>query len=244
MNNPFTATPNDAHTRHALFVEVGLASALAGVAGALNVMGFMIAGVFSANMTGNVTSLADQFGGGDAGHGVRYLTIVLLFVAGATFAALMLELVGSHRRARACIAILVAEALLLVALDGADHLASTHRADIMVYGLSFLMGLQNAMAARVSHARLRTTHVSGTSTDIGVGVGVIIAQLCKRGSLCQEGGELQDLLLRVATVGAFCLGGLTAAVIYPYIGERIVILAALVLLGYGVPCLFQYTRVR
>ncbi|WP_429500575.1 YoaK family protein [Paraburkholderia youngii] len=189
MNNFFSATPDGAPTRQSPFVEIGLASALAGVAGALNVMGFMIAGVFSANMTGNVTSLADRIGGGDAGDGLRYLLIVLLFVAGAIFAALMLELLAPHRRAGACIAILVAEALLLVALDGADRLASTHRADIMVDGLSFLMGLQNAMAARVSHARLRTTHVSGTSTDIGVGVGVIIGQLYKRGSLCEAGGN-------------------------------------------------------
>jgi uncharacterized membrane protein YoaK (UPF0700 family) len=32
----------------------------------------------------------------------------------------------------------------------------------------FLMGLQNAVVTRISNARVRTTHVSGTATDIGI----------------------------------------------------------------------------
>ncbi|WLS81201.1 YoaK family protein (plasmid) [Erwinia pyri] len=39
---------------------------------------------------------------------------------------------------------------------------------LLILCLSFLMGLQNAVVTRISNARVRTTHISGTSTDIGI----------------------------------------------------------------------------
>jgi uncharacterized membrane protein YoaK (UPF0700 family) len=45
---------------------------------------------------------------------------------------------------------------------------SMKRGSILILGLSFLMGIQNAVVPRISDARVRTTHVSGMSTDIGI----------------------------------------------------------------------------
>jgi uncharacterized membrane protein YoaK (UPF0700 family) len=45
-------------------IDVKLATSLAAVAGSLNTAGFQAAGFFSANMTGNVSSLSDYLGTG------------------------------------------------------------------------------------------------------------------------------------------------------------------------------------
>ncbi|MFX4396989.1 YoaK family protein, partial [Acinetobacter baumannii] len=37
--------------------------------------------------------------------------------------------------------------------------------------LCFIMGLQNAIITKVSQARIRTTHVTGITTDIGIELG-------------------------------------------------------------------------
>jgi len=38
--------------------------------------------------------------------------------------------------------------------------------------LCFIMGLQNAVITKISHAEIRTTHVTGLVTDVGIELGV------------------------------------------------------------------------
>lgn len=45
-------------------IDLFLAAVLSTVAGALNAVGFLIAGSFTANMTGNVSAFADELAGG------------------------------------------------------------------------------------------------------------------------------------------------------------------------------------
>ncbi|MGO8462711.1 DUF1275 family protein, partial [Rhizobium ruizarguesonis] len=51
---------------------------------------------------------------------------------------------------------------------------------MLVPGLAFLMGLQNAVVKRISDARVRTTHVSGMATDLGIELGIAFDILCGR----------------------------------------------------------------
>src|SRR3546814_10645675 len=60
-----------------------LACTLAAAAGALNTAAFQAVGFFSANMTGNVSSLSDHAALGQWLIGAFYLTIVLAFIGGA-----------------------------------------------------------------------------------------------------------------------------------------------------------------
>lgn len=49
-------------TDRTVAIDLKLAASLALIAGALNAAGFQAAGFFSANMTGNVSSLSDYLG--------------------------------------------------------------------------------------------------------------------------------------------------------------------------------------
>lgn len=59
-----------------------------------------VAGIFSGNMTGNVTSLADRIATGDPRSGLSLLAIIVLFIVGAMLSALLLEFRGAGNRAR------------------------------------------------------------------------------------------------------------------------------------------------
>ena len=134
-----------------------LAWSLAGIAGALNAAGFYAVGVFSSNMTGNVSSLADRLALANVAGGMPYLGLVATFVSGAAVSAMLVN--AGRRRGLAGIYAMsvLAEAVLLTGLAAADlWLTGAGRAALLAFGLSFVMGLQNAVVTRISNARVRT----------------------------------------------------------------------------------------
>ena len=204
-------------------IDVKLAILLAGIAGALNAAGFQAAGFFSANMTGNVSTLSDQIGLGHLGASGIFIALILAFIGGAFCSGLLIE-AGRRRRIIGIYAYSVLlEAALLMVLAAAD-LALPQFPSGLVVGLSFIMGLQNAATTRISDARVRTTHVSGMATDIGLGLASLAF-----------GNGAQRLRLHLATLAAFLLGGIAGVVIYLAIGGWLFCVTALLLILIAAP---------
>ena len=212
-------------------IDIRLAVLLAGIAGALNAAGFQAVGLFSANMTGNVSALSDHLGLGQFSAAALFGSLIVLFIAGAFVSGLLIE-AGRKRQVRAIYAFSIAlEGLLLLLLGGLDDVVHTLDQSVsLVLGLSFVMGLQNAATTRISNARVRTTHVSGMATDIGLG----IAALCGGG-----GPEREDALARLrlytSTIIAFLIGGVLGAILYLLIGGYLLIITAAILFAIALP---------
>ncbi len=214
-----------------------LGLSLAAVAGALNTAGFYAVGLYASNMTGNVSAISDSAGTGDLGLAAEALLLVLLFVLGAAVSTLLIR----HRRrsaehdAYACS--VCAEAVLLVGIGlGALALAEPARGHALVLGLSFALGMQNAAATKISEARVRTTHVTGTITDIGIE----LARWLDRGAPDRVPLKRHDptrLRLHVLTVGAFLAGGLVGVVAYRAVGVALLFAAAAILAALALPAL-------
>jgi uncharacterized membrane protein YoaK (UPF0700 family) len=209
-----------------------LAWSLAGIAGALNTAGFYAMGVFSSNMTGNVAVLADHLALADFTVAAAYLALVATFVAGAAVSALLIN-AGRRRHVTGIYAFsILAEAVLLTGLACADlWLTGTGRGSLLAYGLSFLMGLQNAVVTRISNARVRTTHVTGMVTDIGIELGNLLDLAWRR----RRDGEAVDynaekLRLHGVTVLSFLFGGVLGVLAYRAWGPYCLFGAALLLL--------------
>lgn len=211
-----------------------LAWSLAGIAGALNTAGFYAVGVFSSNMTGNVAAVADHLALADLATAGKYLVLVLVFVSGAAVSALLIN-AGRRRGMGGIYAFsILAEAMLLTGLACADlWLTPPAREILLAYGLSFLMGLQNAVVTRISAARVRTTHVTGMLTDFGIELGNL-ADLARQrrwrrpdaGRTDYDGNKLR---LHGVTVLAFLGGGLLGVLAYRSIGAYFLFGAALLL---------------
>ncbi|MBI1337185.1 MAG: DUF1275 domain-containing protein [Phycisphaera sp.] len=151
-----------------------LAISLSWIGGYTNVIALLAGGHVVSHMTGNAT----QLGAGLAqGHWdtVLYLAFVLgAFMLGAVLSALLTE--GSRRRSAGSkyIAPLALEALMLAVLGVGLHVHHAIPADdtlnlFWMTGLaSMAMGLQNATITKVSGAVVRTTHLTGVITDLGL----------------------------------------------------------------------------
>lgn len=226
--------------RHEI-LDLGLGSCLATVAGALNAAAFYAVGFFSANMTGNLSTLSDHLALGES-SAPFYASILLTFILGAIAAALLIS-AGRRRRMKSiygyCILL---EAVLLAALGCADHwFLEELRVPVIVLGLAFLMGLQNAVGTRVSRSKVRTTHVSGMATDVGIELAAVIDLL--RGRADEETGtQLRNLRLHASTLLSFMVGGILGVVIYRAVDGYLLILCALILAAVGAWTIAQTRR--
>lgn len=195
-----------------LGVDIRLAALFAAAAGAVNAAGFLATGYFSANMTGNVSAFSDELALGRYEPARFLLALLAAFIAGAFVSGVVIELGRKTRQPGIYAMGILAEAGLLLALGLADISDPTFGHGISLpTGLSFAMGLQNAATTRISNARVRSTHVSGMATDVGLGIAALLAGTADPTSA----GRLQ---LYGVTLGAFLVGGIFGALVYQQIG--------------------------
>lgn len=224
-------------------IDRRLACTLATIAGAVNTVAFHAVGFFSANMTGNVSSLSDRLAYGEWIQGAFYLAIVLTFIFGASASTLLIN-VGHRRQVRSIYAVgVLAEAILmgLLALLEVFLVVPDHAA-FLVLGLSFLMGYQNAIVTRISDARVRTTHVSGMSTDIGIEFALLLDVARGREASETVNRHRRKLALHVQTVLSFLLGGIIGVVLLRLIGLSLLFVASAILLMLSMGAIVRARR--
>ena len=218
-------------------VDLKLAVWLALAAGAVNAAGFRALGYFSANMTGNVSSLSDFLAIGRSRTALWFLALLLAFVLGAFVSGLLAE-AGRRLEIRGIYALaILLEALLLLGLAVSD-LAWPDRlgGGLLMPGLSFLMGLQNGATTRISDGRVRSTHVSGIATDIGLEAARLLASpLDRAGGRAQRRVVAARLWLHLSTLGAFFLGGVMGVLGYEALGPVVYGAVAVMLIAVAVP---------
>lgn len=193
-------------------IDLFLAAALSSIAGALNAVGFLVAGSFTANMTGNVSALADAVAGGNLQLGLAFGGIVLAFIAGAAGIAWTIQ-IGEARGVRMIYALAVLLEAALLGAIGVLFLLSGAPETHLILALSFVMGLQNAVTTLISQARIRTTHVSGMATDIGIELAALTGPASLRRA------ALPKLKLHALTLICFTCGGILGALCYGLIGN-------------------------
>jgi uncharacterized membrane protein YoaK (UPF0700 family) len=211
-------------------IDLVLAGLLSSVAGALNAVGFLIAGSFTANMTGNISAFADLLAGGAFLIAFSFLGLVIAFIGGAGMVALAIQ-AGERRKLRSIYALAItAEAIILLLVGAAFVMSSpAEHETFLVIVLSFVMGLQNAVTTMISRARVRTTHVSGMATDIGIELAALAGDEMARRDATPK------LWLHSLTLACFTVGGLCGALLFQFVGSWIFIIAATLLLLIAVP---------
>jgi uncharacterized membrane protein YoaK (UPF0700 family) len=154
--------------------NVPLGAVLCFVAGAINAGGFLAVGMYTSHMSGVVSAMADNLVLG------RWLMVwigfgsLLAFMGGAVTTTISVEW-ALRRNLRSAYGrpLLVEAALLLVfgLFGAAIDARSVVLVPYTVVLLCFIMGLQNALITKKSNAEIRTTHITGLVTDIGIELG-------------------------------------------------------------------------
>lgn len=217
-----------------------LGTALAFVAGAVNAGGFLAVHRYTSHMTGIVSAMADDLVVGTLDVVGAGFAALMAFVAGAAVSAVMVNFGRRHGLRSVFAAPLLLEAMLLLAfgLLGARLAGMAELVvPLTVLLLCFIMGLQNALVTKLSHGEIRTTHVTGIVTDIGIELGKMLYWNAAAGSALApvraDPARLGGLAL---LAGAFFVGALTGALAFRHAGYIATVpLAAILVLLAAVP---------
>jgi uncharacterized membrane protein YoaK (UPF0700 family) len=206
-----------------------LACFLAFIAGATNAGGFLAVHQYTSHMSGVVSTMADNLATGHLKPVSIAVCAVLSFVSGALLTSVLVRWARGYSLESEYALPLILEAALLITFGLTGHVFAGERLLGTIMLLCFTMGLQNAIITKISNAVIRTTHLTGMLTDIGIALGAILTNACKkvRGPMTAERATLQ---LLTSLVVLFFIGGVTGALGFKHIGFYFTLPLALILL--------------
>ena len=199
-----------------------LGLSLAFVAGATNAGGFLAVHEYTSHMTGVVSSMADDLALGRIGLVLDWLGSLLAFLLGAATSAILINWARRRHSRHAYSLPLLIEAALLLAfgLLGSRHQLIGASMVLTVALLCYVMGLQNAMITKISNAEIRTTHVTGLVTDIGIELGKMLYWNGggPSGGHPEVRANLEKLKVHTMLVLSFFVGGVIGALGFKHVG--------------------------
>ncbi len=217
-----TATHRDRQT------NLVLGMTLAFIAGAINAGGFFAVAQYTSHMTGIVSAITDDIVLGHWSLVLTGLFALLSFIGGAMTSAIAINWARRNRlHSEFALSLLLESFLLLLFIVITHGLTRAHmRITITVFLLSFIMGLQNAIATKISHARIRTTHVTGMVTDIGIELGRLF--YWNRSTHKNEHhpvlADRQNLGIHLRILSGFIVGGISGAFGFKWYGVNAALL--------------------
>jgi uncharacterized membrane protein YoaK (UPF0700 family) len=220
-----------------------LGAVLAFVAGAVNAGGFMAVHRYTSHMSGIVSSVADDLVLGNVVLALSGLISLCAFIVGASTTAILINWTRRMKlHSEFAASLLLESVLLLFGLLGANldaHPQSLIPSAVLM--LCFIMGLQNAILTKISKAEIRTTHMTGVVTDLGIELGRLI-YWNKSPEANQDlfvKADREKLIIHLTILGLFFLGGVIGAFAFSRFGFISTAPFAILLLSLALPHLLK-----
>jgi uncharacterized membrane protein YoaK (UPF0700 family) len=226
-----------------------LGGVLSFVAGAINAGGFLAVQRYTSHMTGIVSGVADDLALGNLLLAAAGFVALVAFIAGAMTTAILVNWARAHNLHSEYASALLLEAvlLLLFGVFGANMLSfSALLLPTTVLLLCFIMGLQNAMVTKISAASIRTTHMTGVITDLGIELGRMLYWNRHRSPQDAEfvRSDQTKFLTHASILLLFFVGGLVGALSFRRMGFAATIPIAMLLVTLAAPPILTDIRRR
>ena len=212
---------------------------LAFIAGAVNAGGYLAVSQYTSHMTGILSSLSDNLAVNRLDLVASGLAAWFSFLCGAATSSILINWARRRKLHSEYAMSLMVEAMLLLVfgLLGANlRLFVGFFVPATVLLLCYLMGLQNAIITKVSHAEIRTTHMTGNTTDLGIELGKLIYWNRDDSRPEKVLANREKMRIHSALIGLFVLGGVAGALGFKRVGYSSTIpLAVLLFLVAIVP---------
>jgi uncharacterized membrane protein YoaK (UPF0700 family) len=204
---------------------------LAFVAGAINAGGFLAVQQYTSHVTGTVSSLADNLALGHLDLVIDAIVGVLSFLAGAICCALMVNFARRRQLSSEFALPLMLEAGLILCFGLLGSRLAEFEGLLVPFTvvlLCFIMGLQNAVVTKLSQSVIRTTHMTGIVTDLGIELGKAL-YWNRDGSQPPVRASLERIQVLGGLLAAFTLGGVLGAFGFKHLGYASTVPLALLL---------------
>jgi uncharacterized membrane protein YoaK (UPF0700 family) len=148
-----------------------LATLLSFVAGIVNITGVLAVKTLTTNVTGHFAYFAEELMHQDYSAAITFFVFTLFFLLGAFTSNLISEFIAQRHPNTSHIIPIILEIKLLAAVaffgTSSSNLASCEGKS-MAFAMLFAMGIQNSLVTKISQSTVRTTHLTGLFTDLGI----------------------------------------------------------------------------
>ena len=204
-----------------------LAAFLSFTAGIVNICGVLALGILTTNVTGHFAYFAEAVANENVWEGINFLFYILAFLAGSFASGFMTEYFTARGRKAPHSAAMFCEIflLLVIGLLGNTFIKAGISKSVLACVLLFAMGLQNSLVSSISNAAVRTTHLTGLFTDLGIE----LSQLFFFKEPGQRSKLLHSIKLRCGIIAFFFCGCAAGGYLYLVLKFKILIIAALII---------------
>lgn len=222
-------------------VKLGALTAFS--AGMVNVASVTVFFAFTSNITGYYAVFAQELSKGNWYQGAVVLLWILLFFMGS-FLSNFVIVQGRGRWSQyishAIPVILEFLSILFVGLYlDFFYTNSLQETEFLVAALLFAMGLQNGLTASISNSVVKTTHLTGLTTDLAI----LVSMFSKRQNR-QNKALVDKFHLLLTIMIAYVIGGIAGGIGYIYLENGTFYLTCAILLVIALYDFYKLTRLK
>ncbi|GAA4462531.1 hypothetical protein GCM10023189_39320 [Nibrella saemangeumensis] len=196
------------------------------VAGIVNVTGFLAVQRLTTNVTGHFAFFVDEIFKLNFWLGFIYFLYIFFFFLGSFVSNLIVEIISKKNDRFIYVIPTVFESFILLFLAVFGQFMISQNPNFLVCSLLFAMGLQNSLVTTISNSTVRTTHLTGLFTDLGIE----LSQLFFYKQKDQKHKLFSSIKLRLTIIIFFFLGGLLGGIFYSTLKLFVLAIAATVLI--------------
>ena len=208
--------------RRTFYHNLRLASTLSFVAGLVNIVGVLSVATLTTNVTGHFAFLAEEVSLKNYTKAITYIFYVLFFLFGAFTCNFLVELVSIKKPRISHALPMFIEILILTTIGFSTDFNPLY----IAYALLFTMGLQNALVTNISQSVVRTTHLTGLFTDLGIN----LSQLFFTKKENDMKRLSRSIYLRISIILFFFIGGVLGGLLFVSFQLKVLFLAVVLLI--------------
>jgi uncharacterized membrane protein YoaK (UPF0700 family) len=194
-----------------------IATVLSFVAGIVNVTGFLSFKQLTTNVTGHFALFINDVASFQFWKGTIYFLYIFSFLFGSFLSSFLIEKFRENKKLNVYFLPTIIEILILISIGILSNVIQMKSPNLIVCLLLFAMGIQNSFVTKISNAVVRTTHLTGLFTDLGID----ISQLFFPKLHPQREKLKANIKLRIYIILYFFAGGLIGGFFYSKVNLKL-----------------------
>lgn len=216
-----------------------LAILLSFVAGIVNITGVLSIHTLTTNVTGHFAFFAEEVMKQDYVAAFSFLIFTLFFLFGAFTSNFLAELISKKYPDLSHVIPISLEMTILLSIGffGKQTELSSFEGKWIAFSMLFAMGIQNALVTKISQSTVRTTHLTGLFTDLGIELSQLFFY-----KKPEENKKLKtSIYLRLSIIICFFMGCFSGGFLYNLLEMKTLFVAVGFLL---IALMYDYIRLQ
>lgn len=188
--------------------------------------GFLSVQRLTTNVTGHFAFFVDEVFKFNFWEGFIFFLYIFFFFLGSFISNIIVEIVTKVNDKLIYIIPIIIESIILFSIAIFGQSLVDKNPNLLAFSLLFAMGMQNSLVTTISNATVRTTHLTGLFTDLGIE----LSQLFFYTKNEQKVKLYSSIKLRLTIISFFFLGGLLGGIFYTTLKLYILAIAGILLI--------------